>query len=72
MTTIEYPQGYGRRDPFPVCEPILETLECPCCKGSGEHAYGAGMDADAVDCSPCNRWGYLVTLPNPKSRRRRE
>ena len=60
MTMIEYPRGYGRRDPLSVCDPIKETLDCPCCKGAGNHSYGAGMDAE--DCSPCNGWGcFLLT-----------
>ena len=67
MTMIEYDRGYGRRDPLPVCEPIGNTLECPCCKGAGLHTYGKGMDADSVDCIPCVGWGvfYLTTLSKP-------
>ena len=56
---VEYSQGYGRREPLPVCDPIKETAECPCCQGAGEHSFGAGMDADSVDCSPCGGWGYF-------------
>ena len=64
MTMIEYPSGYGRRDPVPICDPIDGTVECPCCKGDGAHSYGAGMDLDGVDCSPCQGWGYFaMTIP---------
>ena len=68
MPMIEYPRGFGRRDPIPVCDPIKETAECPCCKGAGDHSYGAGMDADAVDCVPCAGWGhfFLVKLKGAK------
>ena len=68
---IEYPQGYGRRDPLPVCAPISETSECDCCGGSGEHAFGAGMDADTKDCSPCNGWGvfFLTKLRKPSKKK---
>ena len=59
MTMVEYPRGYGRRDPVPVCDYIPRTLDCPCCKGQAEHSYGAGMDSDAVDCTPCAGSGYF-------------
>ena len=59
MTMTSYPQGYGRRDPVPECMDLPVKLECPCCHGTGEHEYGAGMDADAVTCSVCDGWGEL-------------
>ena len=57
---IEYPQGFGRRDPVPVCELVEPTIDCPCCQGDTEHSYGKGMDTDSVDCIPCGGWGYFV------------
>ena len=57
---IEYPQGFGRRDPVPVCEPLERVIACPCCEGDAGHSYGKGMDTDSVDCTTCNGWGYFV------------
>ena len=61
MTMTHYPNGYGRRDPAPECREHDGTVECPCCKGAGEHEYGAGMDADHATCRVCEGWGYLIT-----------
>ena len=55
-----YFDGYGRRDPVPKCEDV-GRIECPCCEGSGEHTYGAGMDAAEVPCRVCGGYGWLVT-----------
>ena len=35
-------------------------VQCPCCEGGGEHAFGAGMDADSTYCEYCESWGYLI------------
>lgn len=67
MTMTEYPSGYGRRDQPPECVPMDGRLDCPCCDGHAEHAYGAGMDADATTCVTCEGWGYFeVTIPLPE------
>ena len=61
MTMTHYPNGYGRRDPVPECITPVTQVDCPCCEGNGAHSYGAGMDADSIDCSTCNGFGYLLT-----------
>ena len=68
MTMVEYPRGYGRRDPVPDCAPTPRRVDCTCCAGHGEHEYGRGMDADAVDCSTCNGWGYFVAIAGARDR----
>ena len=60
MATTTYPNGYGRRDPVPHCVQPLQEIQCYCCKGDGEHSYGAGMDSDAVTCQVCQGYGYLL------------
>lgn len=38
-------------------------LSCPCCNGDAAHSFGAGMDADSVDCTTCKGWGFLEIQP---------
>ena len=70
MTQVSYPQGYGRRDPVPECVEWQDRIDCPCCKGTGEHGYGAGMDADSVDCVVCGGWGQLAVSRITKAEER--
>ncbi len=59
MSMTNYENGYGRRDPPPECMEDRPVVKCPCCDGHGEHAFGAGMDADGKTCGVCGGNGEL-------------
>lgn len=61
MALRQYPNGYGLKEAAPECREV-EQVDCPCCGGSGEHAFGKGMDADAVECSACKGHGWFLVL----------
>ena len=68
MTTMTtYADGYGRRDPVPACDLFTHEIEipCPCCKGAGEHGFGAGMDTDSVSCEFCDGSGVSEAKVGP-------
>ena len=60
MTLTSYSNGYGLRESPPHCQERPSRVDCPCCGGSGEHTFGAGMDADGVTCSVCKGAGELA------------
>ena len=59
MSMIHYENGYGLRERPLECMGDRPVVKCPCCDGYGEHAFGAGMDADGKDCSVCGGNGEL-------------
>ena len=60
MEIVSYPNGHGLRERPPECAERPERVPCPCCQGAGEHAYGAGMDADSAPCRVCMAQGELA------------
>lgn len=40
----------------------LIDIDCPCCQGTGAHAFGDGPNADTYECKTCGGEGYLEVM----------